>query len=171
MLVTGLGAIYDVAMRFESQSQQASTISLIPSSAPTSSSQQTSVAQGTSRQTSQTTTKTTSQSSSQSVPSGYVFLAPLSAVSGMPSAYFNHPKYGSAILINDGGQWRAFSAVCTHAGCTVQFTGPSLYCPCHAGYFSPVNGSVQSGPPPTPLGEFGIIVSGGNIYVSEGIVN
>jgi Rieske Fe-S protein len=107
----------------------------------------------------------------QQPPSGYIYLAPLSALTGKTSAYFNHPSHGSSILINVGGQWRAFSALCTHAGCTIQYTGSSIYCPCHAGYFSPTNGSVQSGPPPAPLPEYGVSVQGGNLYVSQAVIN
>ena len=95
----------------------------------------------------------------------------MTALSGKSSAYFNHPTQGSSILVDYGGQWRAFSSVCTHAGCTVQFTGSSVYCPCHAGYFSPTNGSVQGGPPTTPLPEFGVVVQNGSLYVSQSRIN
>lgn len=108
---------------------------------------------------------------SQQTPSGYIFVTPLSALSGKSSAYFNHPSGGSSILVDFGGQWRAFSAVCTHAGCTVDFTGSAIYCPCHAGYFSPTNGAVQSGPPPSPLAEYGVVVQSGALYVTQARVN
>jgi len=114
-------------------------------------------------------TETTTQG--LQAPAGYVFVAPLSAFSGKTSAYFNHPSHGSSILVDFGGQWRAFGASCTHAGCVVQYTGSSIYCPCHAGYFSPADGSVQGGPPPTPLPEYGVQVQGGNLYVSEAVIN
>ena len=107
----------------------------------------------------------------QQAPSGYIYVAPLSALAGKTSAYFNHPSLGASILIDVGGEWRAFSALCTHAGCTVQYTGSSIYCPCHAGYFSPSNGSVQGGPPPSPLPEYGVTVQGGNLYVTQGTIN
>lgn len=124
-------------------------------------------------QTSQQTTQQASQtqSSQQQAPAGYVFLAPLSALSGKTYAYFAHPKYGDSIILNYGGSWKAFSAICTHAGCTVDFTGSSIYCACHAGYFSPTNGAVQGGPPPTPLSQFGVVVQNGNVYVSEAVIN
>lgn len=104
-------------------------------------------------------------------PAGYVYLAPASALAGKSSAYFNHPTGGSSILVDYGGQWRAFGALCTHAGCAVSFTGSSIYCPCHSGYFSPTDGSVQSGPPPTPLPEYGVVVQGGTLYVSQNRIN
>ncbi|MDE1857986.1 MAG: Rieske (2Fe-2S) protein [Thaumarchaeota archaeon] len=117
------------------------------------------------------TLQVTTSGGSQLAPAGYLYVAPLSALAGKTSAYFNHPTHGSSILVNFGGSWRAFSAVCTHAGCVVDFTGSSIYCPCHAGYFSPSNGSVQSGPPPTPLPEFGVTEQAGALYVSQAVIN
>ncbi len=111
------------------------------------------------------------QTQSLQAPSGYLYVAPVSALSGKSSAYFNHPTGGSSILVDFSGQWRAFSAICTHAGCAVEFTGSSLYCPCHAGYFSPADGSVQGGPPPAPLAEYGVVVQGGSLYVSQNRIN
>ncbi|MDG7007624.1 MAG: Rieske (2Fe-2S) protein [Nitrososphaerota archaeon] len=123
---------------------------------------------GSQSQTSQIQTQTQTQAQT---PVGYIYVAPASAVAGKTSAYFNHPTGGSCILIDYSGQWRAFSAICTHAGCAVNFTGSSLYCPCHGGSFSPANGAVQSGPPPSPLAEYGVVVQNGNLYVSKNIVN
>ncbi|MDG7008981.1 MAG: Rieske 2Fe-2S domain-containing protein [Nitrososphaerota archaeon] len=113
----------------------------------------------------------TTASGSLQAPAGYVFVAPLTALAGKTSAYFNHPAYGSSILVDFGGQWRAFSALCTHAGCVVNFTGSAIYCPCHAGSFSPSNGSVQGGPPPLPLPEYGVTTMGGMLYVSQARIN
>jgi thiosulfate dehydrogenase [quinone] large subunit len=48
----------------------------------------------------------------------------------------------------------AYDAVCTHAGCTVQYDSQSklIVCPCHGGAFDPTRGAeVVSGPPPSPL--------------------
>jgi len=49
-------------------------------------------------------------------------------------------------------QLLAFSAKCTHEGCTITYQpGQSvLWCPCHDGRFD-MNGRVLSGPPPQPL--------------------
>ncbi|MDG6940256.1 MAG: Rieske (2Fe-2S) protein [Nitrososphaerota archaeon] len=109
--------------------------------------------------------------SQSGAPSGYIFVASLSALAGKTYAFFNHPTYGSSILAYYGGQWKAFSDVCTHAGCSVQFTGSTLYCPCHSGSFSPANGAVLGGPPPSPLPEYGVLVSGGDLYVTGTVIN
>jgi cytochrome b6-f complex iron-sulfur subunit len=49
----------------------------------------------------------------------------------------------------------AFSAICTHEGCTVTYQpGESvIWCPCHDGRFD-LNGRVLSGPPPRPLPKY-----------------
>jgi len=50
------------------------------------------------------------------------------------------------------GQYRAFSAVCTHVGCIVnQVTGGTIDCPCHGSKFEITNGAVITGPAPSPL--------------------
>lgn len=54
------------------------------------------------------------------------------------------------------GEFVAYSAVCTHQGCTVAYNTDTrkLACPCHGGVFDPANGAaVVSGPPPRPLPE------------------
>jgi Rieske Fe-S protein len=51
-----------------------------------------------------------------------------------------------------GGDLRAFSAVCTHLGCTVQYRSDrqDIWCACHNGVYD-LNGKNVSGPPPRPL--------------------
>lgn len=74
-----------------------------------------------------------------------------------------------AILINTPqGQLKAFSAVCTHLNCTVQYNADSgnIWCACHNGNFD-LNGQVISGPPPKPLEEYRVYVRGDDIVVSK----
>jgi cytochrome b6-f complex iron-sulfur subunit len=51
----------------------------------------------------------------------------------------------------------AFSAKCTHEGCTVTYLPNQsvIWCPCHDGRFD-LNGRVLSGPPPRPLTQFAV---------------
>ncbi len=111
------------------------------------------------------------QTTTQSVPAGYIFVTGLAALSGRSSAYFNHPTGGPALLLSLNGQWKAFSATCTHAPCTVGYAGSQIQCPCHGGIFDPSNGNVVSGPPPTRLPEYGVLVQGSDLYVSTNVIN
>ena len=74
-----------------------------------------------------------------------------------------------AILVNTPqGKLKAFSAVCTHLNCTVQYSQEASYiwCACHNGHFD-LNGKVISGPPPRPLEEYKVNVAGQDIIVSK----
>jgi len=124
----------------------------------------------------QSTTQTTSKSSrssttTQQVPPGYFFVTGIGALAGKTYAYFNHPTQGLSMLVSVSGQWRAFSATCTHAPCTVGYSGSQIQCPCHGGSFDPTTGAVTGGPPPTRLPEFGVVVQNSNLYVSSSIIN
>ena len=127
-------------------------------------------------------TQSTSQSSGQtgsstqtqqvSMSPGYVLIGPSSSLSGRKSAYFTHPTHGSSMLVNDNGTWKAFSAICTHAPCTVQYGGGSaISCPCHGATFSPSDGSVLGGPAPAPLAEYGVQIVGGSLFESTARIN
>ena len=61
----------------------------------------------------------------------------------------------------------AFSAVCTHAGCTVEYQASTqeFVCPCHGGTYSARTGQVLAGPPPAPLREIPARIADGQIYV------
>lgn len=64
------------------------------------------------------------------------------------------------------GSFKAFTAVCTHQGCTVAaVSGGSIVCPCHGSQFSITDGSVQGGPAPAPLAAIPLTVSGSTITV------
>ena len=80
-------------------------------------------------------------------------------------------KFGSqpAILIRTtSGQYKAFTAVCTHLGCTVQYRSDThqIWCPCHNGIYD-LNGRNVSGPPPRPLAEYKVHEQGDEIVVSR----
>ena len=80
-------------------------------------------------------------------------------------------KFGSrpGILVRTpAGELRAFSAVCTHLNCTVQFRADlgHIWCACHNGHFD-LNGKNIEGPPPRPLDTFAVNVRGDQIVVSK----
>jgi Rieske Fe-S protein len=113
----------------------------------------------------------TSDQSRSAVPTGYSLISSMGQLAGKNYAYFSHPIFGSSILINVSGQWKAFSATCTHRPCTVQFENSVIYCPCHDGIFDPKDGSVEGGPPPTPLPEYPILIQNNSLYVGETRIN
>ncbi|MEV6674144.1 Rieske (2Fe-2S) protein [Streptomyces sp. NPDC051162] len=50
------------------------------------------------------------------------------------------------------GEYKAFSAVCTHAGCVVdKIEDGKISCPCHGSKFDPATGKVLQGPAGAPL--------------------
>jgi Rieske Fe-S protein len=62
------------------------------------------------------------------------------------------------------GTFKAFSAICTHQGCTVSAVeNGTINCPCHGSEFAITDGSVVAGPAPKPLPAKSIKVSGGSI--------
>ena len=62
------------------------------------------------------------------------------------------------------GTFKAFSAICTHQGCTVSTVEDgTINCPCHGSQFAIADGSVVDGPARKPLPAEKIKVSGGNI--------
>ncbi|HBH96679.1 MAG TPA: plastoquinol--plastocyanin reductase [Candidatus Omnitrophica bacterium] len=66
------------------------------------------------------------------------------------------------------GRLKAFSAVCTHLNCTVQYDQHDevIWCACHNGKFD-LNGQVISGPPPRPLESYQVNLRGEEIVVSK----
>jgi Rieske Fe-S protein len=80
-------------------------------------------------------------------------------------------RFGSkpGILVRtESGELRAFSAVCTHLDCTVQYRADisHIWCACHNGHFDLTGRNVQ-GPPPRPLDAFDVNVRGDEIVVSK----
>ncbi|MDQ1721892.1 MAG: hypothetical protein QOI26_1626 [Pseudonocardiales bacterium] len=56
----------------------------------------------------------------------------------------------------------AYSAICTHEGCTVRPAGKQLDCPCHGSVFD-LKGAVLTGPAQRPLQAVKVAVSGDNV--------
>ncbi|MDH6125963.1 Rieske (2Fe-2S) protein [Kitasatospora sp. GP82] len=65
------------------------------------------------------------------------------------------------------GQYKAFSAVCTHAGCVVdKVADGQIKCPCHGSRFAIADGAVQDGPAPSPLPEYKVVEQSGSLQVT-----
>ena len=101
LVMTSVSAMYEMAVRLETGSPPAQTV--------------------VSQQASQTSTSSSGTTNQAQTPAGYVFVTALGGLTGKTSAYFQHPSYGVSILVASSGQWKAFSATCTHQPCTVQY--------------------------------------------------
>jgi Rieske Fe-S protein len=74
---------------------------------------------------------------------------------------------GPVMLENvGGGEVRAFSAICTHLGCIIQWhqDQKAFICPCHGGKYD-FDGKVTYGPPPRPLDPLAVQVRSGQVFV------
>ena len=102
----------------------------------------------------------------EEMPSEPVLVCP---ESDLPVGESRVVKFGRypAIIIHTSTGLRAYSAVCTHFACLVKWDEAlnQIVCPCHEGYFNPQDGSVISGPPPTPLTVLSVSIVNGEIYV------
>lgn len=67
------------------------------------------------------------------------------------------------------GGIKAFSAICTHLGCVVDWDKKRgvIHSPCHDGLFNPVTGAVVGGPPPRPIPPYELVIKDGKVYVGK----
>lgn len=74
----------------------------------------------------------------------------------------------SVLVLRTKESLRAFSLVCTHLGCLVEWQKDKseFYCPCHDGRYDEF-GDVLAGPPPIPLEQFPVQVDGDTVTVGE----
>jgi thiosulfate dehydrogenase [quinone] large subunit len=83
------------------------------------------------------------------------FTVPFNAPSPLPAG-----DPGVIVQLADG-TFAAFDAVCTHAGCTVEWDQADrvLVCPCHEAVFDPEHAAaVLQGPAPTPLTSLQLVI-------------
>ncbi|MBF9071216.1 Rieske (2Fe-2S) protein [Streptacidiphilus fuscans] len=65
------------------------------------------------------------------------------------------------------GTYKAFSAVCTHAGCLVDgVSNGVISCPCHGSEFKTTDGSVVQGPASAPLPSIPLAVTNGKLVAT-----
>ncbi|MFJ9695731.1 Rieske (2Fe-2S) protein [Kitasatospora sp. NPDC101183] len=106
-----------------------------------------------------------SSSGGSSAPKGPVDLGPATDVPVGGGKVFREQKI--VVTQPAEGQFKAFSAKCTHAGCVVdQVKKLQIQCPCHGSRFSIADGSVEEGPAPSPLPAYTVAVEGGNLKVT-----
>ena len=76
---------------------------------------------------------------------------------------------GKAVVVAQptAGTAVAFSAICTHKGCTVAPAGAKLNCPCHGSVYDALTGKVLSGPAPRALTSVPVTVKDGAVVASS----
>ncbi len=109
--------------------------------------------------------------SQSGIPAGFKKIGNITQLPANTGGTVSDPKTGDPAIIvhTSGSNYFAYDAVCTHAGCTVEYDPQSkmIVCPCHGGEFDPAHGAqVVAGPPPSPLTAIEMkIDSQGNIYI------
>lgn len=97
-------------------------------------------------------------------PAGSIEQLSAVPVGGSMSAHIN--GQAACIAQPTPGTVVAFSATCTHLGCTVNGGGSTLHCPCHGSAFNAFTGAVVNGPASKPLPSIAVHVQDG--YVVAG---
>lgn len=77
-------------------------------------------------------------------------------------------KKAIAVVRTGEGQVRAFSAVCTHLGCIVQYVPDRhlFHCNCHGSEFD-LTGKNIAGPAPAPLQPYRTELRGTDVFISQ----
>ena len=82
------------------------------------------------------------------------------------AALYRDPSDGQPDIVvrAPDGSLAAHSAICTHAGCQVQYQQGTLICPCHGSTFSARTGAAEQGPASAPLPARKVVEGAGTIY-------
>ena len=101
-------------------------------------------------------------------PVNRVLAAKLSELAPNTGKVFRFGSKPGIVVRTATGEVRAFSAVCTHLNCTVQYRPDfqHIWCACHNGHYD-LNGKNVEGPPPRPLDAYVVNVRGSQIVVSK----
>jgi Rieske Fe-S protein len=90
-------------------------------------------------------------------------LVPLAAVPDNGGVVLPGPR---VVVTRGSGGVHAFSATCTHRGCTVGAVQAGVIaCPCHGSWFDAATGAVLNGPATRPLPVIPVAVRDGNVYL------
>jgi Rieske Fe-S protein len=92
----------------------------------------------------------------------------VSGVKPNSGTIFKFGRKPGLLVRTEQGEFKAFSAICTHLDCTVQYRDDAqqIWCACHNGLYD-LRGRNVSGPPPRPLEELQVHLKGDEIVVSK----
>ncbi|WP_370095029.1 Rieske (2Fe-2S) protein [Streptacidiphilus sp. MAP12-20] len=106
-----------------------------------------------------------SGSSSAATQKGPVTLGPTSEVPVGGGKLYRSARV--VVTQPTAGNYKAFSAVCTHAGCVVDgVSNGVISCPCHGSQFKVGDGSVAQGPAQTALPSIPVAVQNGQLVAT-----
>jgi thiosulfate dehydrogenase (quinone) large subunit len=116
-------------------------------------------------------TRATTGSASSTLPARARLIGHTSEVPVRGALFFTDPAQDipAYALQPTAGSYIAFSAVCTHAGCTVGFdrADERFVCPCHGSEFNAITGAVIQGPALLPLPRIDIVEHDGDLYATD----
>lgn len=159
VLIAGVGALLFVALGLTPKGR-------VAASAPVA------AGTGSSKPAGSTASSASSGAGSATPPAGSKKVGTTAQIPANSALATTDPKSGDpAVVVHlSGTSFVAYDAVCTHAGCTVEYDPQYklLVCPCHGGAYDPAHGAqVVAGPPPTPLQQLPITIdSKGDIYLA-----
>lgn len=109
-------------------------------------------------------------------PAGMTFLGNVKQLPVNSAGQYTDPVSGDpALLVHlPNGRFVAYDAVCTHAGCTVEYdpTQHQLACPCHGAVFDPTQGAqVLAGPAQQPLTTLAVQIDAKGNAFAKGAAN
>ncbi len=96
-------------------------------------------------------------------------IAKVSEVPVGSALQFNDPTSGAPAYVMQprAGTFLAYTAICTHEGCIVNYDGAgSFACPCHGAMFDANSGDVTRGPAQNPLTKLNVFAQGPDIYIA-----
>ena len=92
-------------------------------------------------------------------------------IAGVKKAELSYTVSGKAMkarifLVSSSEGLTAFSAICSHLGCLVNYHRDKheFICPCHGGRYD-LSGKNISGPPPAPLTRFPVKIQEGTAFI------
>lgn len=100
------------------------------------------------------------------VESGAVIAQESDVPQGSAVEFTDEETGQQAVLVHlEGGDFAAYSAICTHRQCVVGYSDGNLACPCHGSVFDPANGgAVVNGPATQPLPEIPVELRDGEVF-------